>query len=373
MEWTWLRDLRRLLRRIDGVSVVVLLLLLAVGCLFIYGTGQKAGGEFAGYWVRQVQWILLGGGAFLVACCVDYRRLGRWAWLLYGVSLALLVAVLLWGLRINQARSWLPVFGKTLQPAELAKPGTLLLIAWLASRPAFRLERGWRVLPLLAVTAAPVLLVGLQPDWGTALVFVPMVLAVAFVAGLSWRWIAGGLLVLAVVAPVLYKTCLATHQKNRIRTFLRPSEDVSSAGWNAHQSLLAVGSGGLHGKGFQKGTQHVLGFLPRNVAPTDFIFSVVAEETGFLGAGALVVAFAVLVLRCLKAAAVARDDFGAYLAVGVAAMFFTHAYINAGMTVRAFPIIGIPLPFVSYGGSFMLNTMLSAGLVQSVYTRRQET
>lgn len=224
--------------------------------------------------------------------------------------------------------------------------------------------------PLLLVAAVPVLLVGLQPDWGTALVFVPMALAVVLVAGLGWRWIACGLLLVVVAAPMLYRTCLAPHQKARIRTFLRPSEDVSRTGWNAHQSLLAVGSGGLRGKGFQKGTQHVLGFLPRNVAPTDFIFSVVAEESGFLGAGGLVVAFAVLVLRCLRTAALARDDFGAYLAVGVAAMFLTHAYINAGMTVRAFPIIGIPLPFVSYGGSFMLNTMISAGLVQSVYVRR---
>jgi rod shape determining protein RodA len=365
------RDCFRLLRRLDPLFVLAMLLLLAAGCLFIYGTGNQAGGGFSHYWVRQLVWVGLGAVCFLVLCCANYQSAGRWAWFVYGIGIALLVLVLVAGERINQARSWLPAaFGVTLQPAELAKPATLLLVAWLASRRALRLNHGWHVLPLLFVAAVPVGLVGLQPDWGTAMVFVPLVLAIVFVAGLSWRWIAGGALLLAAAAYIGYQHALAPYQRERIRTFLQPSADITAAGWNAHQSLVAVGSGGLWGKGFMRGTQHVLGFLPRPVAPTDFIFSVVAEESGFIGAAAMVSAFIALLLGCFRAATVAADDFGAYLATGFAALLTVHAFVNIGMTIRMAPIIGIPLPFVSYGGSFMLSTMACAGLVQSVYVRR---
>jgi len=218
--------------------------------------------------------------------------------------------------------------------------------------------------------AIPAVLICLQPDWGTALVFVPFTVVIVFLAGIPWKWVAGGCLAVLLAGPLIYQT-LEPHQKNRIRTFVQPSQDVSDAGWNAHQSLLAVGSGGLWGKGFMKGTQHVLGFLPRTVAPTDFIFSVIAEEAGFVGAGAVVCAFLGVILCCLRTAALASDDLGCYVAAGVAAVIFTHVYINIGMTVQAAPIIGIPLPFVSYGGSFMVSVMICAGMVQSVHVRRR--
>jgi rod shape determining protein RodA len=243
-------------------------------------------------------------------------------------------------------------------------------------------------------------LIGLQPDYGTALVFVPFTLAVVFAAGLTWRWILLGVAAAAVVLPLAYPR-LADHQKDRIKVFLEPpadgaiallsplvsddrqeglveakehffkrSESAVDTDWNAHQSLLAVGSGGMWGKGFMRGTQHVLGFLPRTVAPTDFIFSVIAEEAGFAGAGAVLCAFMGLILCMLRTATLACDEFGTYLACGVAVLFFTHVFINVGMTMQAAPIIGIPLPFVSYGGSFMLGTMVCAGLAQSVHVRR---
>jgi len=193
---------------------------------------------------------------------------------------------------------------------------------------------------------------------------------VIFVSGLAWKWLLLGLILGVALTVPVYQFGLASRQQDRIRTFLHPSNDISDAGWNAHQSLLAVGSGGFTGKGFMKGTQNVLGFLPRTVAPTDFVFSVVAEENGFIGAAVIMISLIGIVICCLRTAMVAADDFGAYLSVAVAALFFLHTYINVGMTIQAAPIIGIPLPFVSYGGSFMLSCMICAGLIQSVYIRR---
>ncbi len=403
MNKTKLHHCLRPLLRVDPIMVVLVVVLLATGLFFIYGTGQETGGRLGDYWVRQVCWVMLGWLCFAVVCCVDYRVLGRWSWLIYGVGIALLLCVEFWGVSVHHAQSWLrlPGLGMVVQPAEIAKPTTILFLAWLASRSLLRLHRFWLVVVVGLGMVVPLVLVLLQPDWGTALVFVPATLAILLVAGMPWKWFAVGLLVVALLAPILY-TNLRPHQKNRINTFLAPysnvgvmvvtsmvpqavgeqwknkvevffdaSNSVADAGWNAHQSLLAVGSGGLWGKGFMKGTQHVLGFLPRTVAPTDFIFSVVAEEAGFMGAGAVVCAFAGLILCCLRTAILASDDFGRYLSVGIATFFFTHTYINIGMTIQAAPIIGIPLPFVSYGGSFMLSTMICAGLVQSVHVRRK--
>ncbi len=365
------RSLIDWLKQLDFTLLLLTSMLLFAGCLFIYGVGQEAGGEFVRYWVKQLMWLGLGMGAFVAVVCVDYRLWGRWSWLLYTGGVALLVLVLVVGREVHGARSWLVVPGGTLQPAEVMKPATVLLLAWVGSRPALELKHVGHVGILGVVAACPVLLVALQPDWGTCLTFIPVFLAIVFAGGLRWRWLVLAVLMAVVSAPLVYEFGLAPHQQQRIRTFLHPSEDVSDSGWNAHQSLLAVGSGGVWGKGYMRGTQHVLGFLPRTVAPTDFIFSVVAEESGFVGAGAMVCAFVGVILCCLRTAAVAADRFGAYLATGVAALFFIHAFVNVGMTVGVAPIIGIPLPFVSYGGSFMLCCMIALGLVQNVHMRRQ--
>ncbi|MBT3377771.1 MAG: rod shape-determining protein RodA [Lentisphaerae bacterium] len=359
--------------KMDVVMLLLMAFLLATGCAFIYGVGQKAGGRFTSYWLDQLLFVGLGSTCFLAVCLIDYRFLGRWSWLLYLGSIVLLSLVWLIGWSANQAQSWLvlPVIGKRIQPAEMAKPATVLFAAWVTSRPILLAGKLRFVVPALAVAAVPVVLIGMQPDLGTALVFGPAILSIIFIAGVPWKWIAGAVIAAGLLVRPIHDR-LDDHQKARIQTFLNPSADVSGVSWNAHQSLLAVGSGGMTGKGFMKGTQHVLGFLPRTVASTDFIFSVIAEELGFVGALAIVCSFIGLVLCCLRTAALASDPLGAFVAVGIAAIFFTHAYINIGMTIRAAPIIGIPLPFVSYGGSFLVSAMILAGLVQSVHVRRKE-
>jgi rod shape determining protein RodA len=361
-------------RAFDPYMLVLMAVLIATGLLFVYGAGRQIGGRLAGYWIRQVLWIGVGLAAFVTAASVDYRRLsGLWAWLLYASGIALLVLVLVAGREINGARSWLPVLGMTLQPAEFAKPTTVLFLAWMASRRVFHFARLLDLGVFGLAVMLPALLVAKQPDWGTALVFAPAGLAVAFAAGLSWRALAAGAAIAVLGGYAAYSRLLEPRQRERIHTFLQPSADVTDAGWNARQSLLAVGSGGVWGKGFMRGDQHALGYLPRKVAPTDFIFSVIGEETGFVGAGAVVCAFLGILLCCLRTAVGAPDRFGALLCVGVAGLIVTHMFINIGMTIQIAPIVGIPLPLVSYGGSFMISMMASLGLVQSVYGARADT
>lgn len=377
------------------------LLLLFAGLLFIYGVGQEVGGDFAKQWQRQILHVALGVCAYVGFALMDYRRLAEWSWAGYLLALVLLVLVLSpAGVVRNYSRSWLPLpgLGVPLQPSELAKPAVLLFVAWLASHPLVRTVRLHCVVPCLAAVSVPMGLILLQPDFGTAIVYLPFTLAIAFTAGLRWRWILLAAILVAMVGVLFYPR-MRRYQQDRIKVFLdapsslalavaapflpeRVQEEAdrrhaaffrqASDTWNAQQSLLAVGSGALWGKGFMKGTQHVLGFLPRNVASSDFVFSVIGEETGFVGAVGVVCAFLGILLCALRTAASAGDDLGCYLAVGVATLLFTHAFINIGMTVKAAPIVGIPLPFVSHGGSFMLCTMACAGLVQSVHVRRYE-
>lgn len=361
-------DARRMSLPLLGVSGV----LLAVGVLFIYGTGHQTGGRFALLWVRQVQWICLGSGAMLVAAFLDYRWLGRYSWLVYLGTLALLGLVLVIGIKVNGARSWLRIGpGMNLQPSELAKLGVMIPVAYLASRPYMQLQRWRELVPFAFLAAPPVLLIGLQPDYGSALSILPFVVGIVFVSGLRWRIIWISLAAVLVFSPAMYRYGLADHQKERLRVFLNPGAASRDASWNARQSLLAVGSGGLRGKGYMRGTQNVLGFLPRTVAPSDFVFSVIAEETGFVGSTAVVGLLATFVILCVYVASKAPDRFGRNLAAGIAILVSTHIYINVGMTVGMAPIIGIPLPFVSYGGSFMILMMSCLGILQSIYIRRE--
>lgn len=368
---TWWEYALERLRRINILLALLCAVLLIAGVLFIHGAGQQMGGKYAGLWERQVAWICLGLVAHTGVILINFRTLGRYSWIVYGVGTLLLASVLIFGTEINNARSWLALGPFTLQPSELMKPAAIVALAWAASRPGIRMQRGDRILVLAALTAIPVGLIARQPDHGTALVFLPIAGVMLFLGGLRWKWIGLAALLVALAAPVGYQFALAPHQRERIRTFLEPSADIRNAGWNAHQSMLAVGSGGFSGKGYMQGTQYVLGYLPQTVASTDFIFSVIAEETGFVGASALLACFLGVILCCLRAAAVSSDSFGAYTAAAVAALLAIHVFVNVGMTIRVAPIIGIPLPLVSYGGSFMLGTLISLGLVQNVCVTRR--
>jgi len=387
--------LRGMVKRLRGMNWWLTLSvagLLAVGVLFIYSACHTRLDQAATLHKRQMVWALWGWLGYFGAALLDYRRVRDLAASFYVLSVGLLVAVLLVGTRIYGAQRWLMLFGVGIQPSEIAKLSFILASACLLVPAAGRFGRppawGWN----LALAAVPMVLIMRQPDLGTALAFVPMALAMLFAGGVPLRplvtltllgLIGAGLIVAAVVLPhrlglpperqeqIFRVVGLSAYQRERIETFLQPGKDPLGAGWNQRQSELAVGSGGLTGKGYRRGTQNVLGYLPKTVAPTDFIFSVIAEETGFMGAATVLALYAVLVFGGLYAAVVAPDRLGRVLCVGVVALLFTHVFVNIAMTVGLLPIVGLPLPLLSYGGTFMVCTMVGLGLVQSVYMRRR--
>lgn len=366
----------RVLLAQDWVAVAVAAGLMAVGLTFIYSAswrGEETG--IVGAWFsKQIWWAALGAGVAVALVAVDYRVWIRHAWWVYAGSLVLLVLVLVAGKKVYGAYRWLVVFGVPVQPSEFAKVALVLVLARVLGGGALAPRSLGAVAVALLLAGLPFLLIAVEPDLGTAAVLVPTVAAMLFAAGAALRHLFGlGLLGLGAAAAALSplgKFMLGDYQRERILTFLDPSRDPLGSGWNALQSAIAVGSGGLSGKGFLNGTQNVLGFLPRTVSPTDFIFPVIAEETGFIGASLLLLAFAALLSCYVRTAWIAKDPAGGLLATGIAGLLFSHVFVNIGMTIGLLPITGLPLPLVSSGGSFMVSTLAGFGLVQSVHVRR---
>lgn len=360
--------LRSFFSRFDLLQILPAAGLLMTGVLFIYGTGQQIGGIYALHWERQLLWIGIGLVFWLAFSLFDYRHYGVLALLLYPFGLFLLIYVLAAGDVRYGARRWLEIGGVSLQPSEIVKLLTIVLASWIFSLERFRITR-WKSLGILVLLAAvPGFLIFRQPNLSTALTLVFGLFAVAFAAGLRLRIILIGLVVFTVCAPVGY-SMLRPYHKARIHVFLNPGADPLNKGWNQMQSELAVGSGGLTGKGFMQGTQNQLGYLPQTVSNSDFIFSVIAEETGFAGSILLLAMYVLLMISIFRTALIAPDDFGRYLCAGIGAVLALHSIVNIGMSIRLMPVTGLPLPLVSYGGTFMLATLSCLGMVQSVYAK----
>lgn len=360
------------LRRLDWISLGTMICLLGTGVVFIWsaGLGDSSGGSgLSRQWLKQLFFIGLGLPAYLVLAAFDYRRFRDWIPVVYGGSLALLVGVLFLGITIHGATSWYRIGGFTFQPSEVAKIGLILTTAAFLGDPLRNTRTPRTVLSTVGVALPPFLLILAQPDFGTAMILPCIVLSILFVSGLPWR-LMGLILVLVLLSLPVAWTQLKDYQKERILVFFDTNHDPLDAGWNKKQSMLAVGSGGLDGKGIGQGTQNILGFLPTTVAPTDFIFSVIAEEKGFFGCTWLISLYSLLFICLARTALRSPDPFGRCIAVGILTMLFMHVTINIAMTIGLMPIVGLPLPFVSYGGSFVLSMMLALGLAQSVYARR---
>jgi rod shape determining protein RodA len=349
---------------IDWVFLIAALLLAAIGvsALFSISGRESALAE------RQLVWIALGLVAMMTFLCVSYRTWGELSPLLYGLGLGALGIVLVAGHRVNGSKSWLQLAGLTFQPSELVKIFTVLLLARVAA--GFRREAAspGLMLALGAVVGAPLLLVIAQPDAGTALTFAAMLGVTLAIVGLSRRTWALLVAVALISSWVGWNHLLRDYQKDRIRTFLYPETDAQATGYQIIQSRIAIGSGGVLGKGYAAGTQSQLNFIPEK--HTDFVFPVVAEEWGFLGSMTVLGLYAVLFARGLRIALQARDAFGAYLVAGIMALIATHVLINLGMVTGLLPTIGIPLPLMSYGGSSMVSTLAGIGLILNVRMRR---
>ncbi|MBQ6352766.1 MAG: rod shape-determining protein RodA, partial [Lentisphaeria bacterium] len=335
---------------LDKLQFGAVLFLTCVGLVFIYSTGVQAG-DGGHFFRRQLIWLAVGGVAYF-GCAVPDLSLPRYrvfAALAYLATVVMLVLVLVpgVGIRVYGATRWLGAGSLRIQPSEFAKLGLILALSSLFSSMLFKIDRPGGPVAGALVTLLPAALIVIEPDLGSAIVCVPVFLTILFCAGLKWRFIFIGVLAAALLAGAVFfnetmriRPMLTNYQRNRIRTFLNPEFDRSGAGYNAYQAKLAVGSGGLTGKGIGEGTQNTLGFLPQTVANNDFIFSVIAEETGFFGALTLICAYILLLYSILRTAFVTEEVFGRSLCVGVAAMFFTHLFLNIGMSIGVMPITG---------------------------------
>jgi rod shape determining protein RodA len=356
---------RRLLFNVDWALLLSALLIAAIGVFTIYSATHS--GRSADLYLKQLYLIGLGMVALLLALLVDYRRLADRAFLLYGVVVVALLYVLRFSPVIAGTRRWILIGGVQLQPSELAKIVAALLMAKIFSES--RMETlGLR--DVLAPGAAVGLLAALiarEPDLGTAACLVPLFLAVAYLAGLRMKAVVA-LGVVALVAVAVAWPNLQDYQKKRVYTFLDPSLDPQGAGYQKIQSRIAVGSGGLMGKGWRQGSQAQLGYLPAR--HTDFVFSVLAEELGFLGVVVVLGLYLLVLWRMLETAQLARDRVGAFLAAGIAATFAFQVVYNVAMVAGLVPVKGLPLPLMSYGGSSILASLIAVGLILNVRMRR---
>jgi rod shape determining protein RodA len=320
----------------------------------------------------QAKWMLVGFGAVAALLVIDYRWLQTLAWPGYFAALGLLAGVAFAGKKVLGARRWLQLGGMQLQPSEFVKLAVIVVLARWFTRDETGARKGyyglfdlWRPFLLILV---PVALVMKQPDLGTALVTFAIAMTMVMFAKVKWRDLVIMLASGAFASVFAWKRLLKDYQKQRVLTFLDPGAYAKGAGYHAIQSVIAVGSGQWGGKGWGEGTQNQLAFLPEQ--HTDFIFSVWAEEHGFMGGVLLIALYAFLVLAALDVAANARDKFGSFLALGISALFFWHAFINIGMVTGVMPVVGVPLPLFSYGGSSVVADMLGIGILLNVSLRR---
>jgi len=340
------------------------------------------------YVKSQAIWIILGIGLAALLAVIDYEKWRAYRWWIYGLNIMLLLAVIFFGDAAKGATRWIPTpFGFSIQPSEFAKIFIVVTLAdFLADRKGKLNNYTDFIMPFLFVLV-PMLLIFKQPDLGTTLVFVAIFVGMMFVAGANPRkfggLLLGGVLIVGVALWLHFSTTLPgwlhwaqglplpmqDYQLKRLTIFMNPAADMSGDGYHIIQSIWAIGSGGLWGKGYQMGTQGQLNFLPEH--HTDFIFSVVGEEFGFIGTITLLFIFLIFLLRSLSIALKARDTYGMLIATGIVSMFTFHILVNIGMTSGIMPVTGIPLPFISAGGSAMLSNMVAVGLLLSVNLRRR--
>ena len=369
-----LRDaILRFFGRFDLMQIIPLALLLTIGMCFVHSTGQQVGGHHVELFSRQCVYLAVGVALWFVFIMVDYRWIGLFSVIFYPAVIAILVLVLLFGPVRNNTRRWIDIGPVSLQPSELGKMAVLFAVAWLASFKKVNINKIWWIGAVLLLTVVPFFLIYLEPDLGTAIVLIPLAAAILFAANLRWIYIVI-ITVFCIGGPIIaYNSpILKNYQKKRIAMFINPEDDRYGGGWNVIQAEIAVGTGGMTGKGYRQGTHTMLGYLPPKVADSDFIFPVIAEETGFAGTFSLILLYGLLLFSILRTALLAPDLFGRYLCVGIAAILMTHVFINIGMCIRLVPVTGLPLPFISYGGTVLVAMLCYLGIAQSVYAHRND-
>ncbi len=392
---------------IDRLQLAVLGGLMLIGTMFIYSATMANAAEmlkpwYSQTWFHQIIWYALGLGAGTAICLVDYHPLARWSIVVYWATIFCLIAVLIphvGSMRFG-ARRWIDLGFFQFQPSEFAKVAFILAMAHFLSRPEeelYQLNNFWKGIGLMLLPAALILK---EPDLGSALVLLPTGLVMMFVAGTPKQYLVqliGAVSLLAALflvdavflPPGWWQVSMQPYQRNRLLVYFgrdythfappnatpaelqRLRQQQLDDEYNVRQALISVGSGGLAGKGWRQGTQNALGYLPRAVAHNDFIFSVIAEEEGFVGSVTVLALYAVILFTGLRIAGQARDRLGKLVAVGVVTLIFSHVFINIGMNIRIMPVTGVPLPLLSYGGSSVLCSLIALGLMQNIYIHRK--
>jgi rod shape determining protein RodA len=363
-----LRIDRRLFSHFEWPLLMIVMAIVGCGLATIMSATSTAGGGLSSTVMRQGFWTGIGLAVLIASQAFDYRLLTRYGYIVYGGAVGLLLAVLWFGTSGGGAQRWLPLGPVRVQPSELMKVALVLaLVRYLHRRVGERRLSAGTLAGAVCIIAVPAYLVLIQPDLGTVVALGLGAFTVLVVGGLPLRIVVAGALAVSLVAPYGWKL-LKPYQQERILSFLDPQRDPLGAGYHVIQSKIAIGSGMLHGKGYLQGTQNHLHFIPEQ--HTDFIFSVFAEEWGFIGSMLLLALYAALILRGMVIATKARDNLGALLAAGLTSTIFWQVVVNIAMTTGWLPVVGITLPFLSYGGSSMVALMLTVGLMMNVSMRR---
>lgn len=353
----------------DRILAYITVLAAVMGLVAVYSATLSYGG--ISNIAVQTGACLVGVAIMVLISRFDYEQFNLMVIPIFAFSIFLLVLVLIIGTGADEvgAKSWIRFGPVGIQPAEIAKVGFIITFGYHLSKK----EKSVNSIPTLVGLAAHLLvflaLIMLQPDAGSAMVFVFIFIVLLFAAGLSLKLIIPALLIGAASLPFVYKFALSPYQQHRIQVFLNPELDPLGKGYNVIQSKIAVGSGGLFGKGYLQGTQNQMGFLPAK--HTDFIFSTIAEEFGFVGAAVVVIVLLIIISRCFMVSIRSQNRFGRYIAAGVGAMLLFHTLENVGMCIGLMPVTGIPLPFFSYGGTSILTNLIAIGLVLSVSRRNK--
>lgn len=361
----------RLIRKLDFTLIAIVIGIVVISLIVIGSATHINTPSDDRYWYVQRQGIFALLNCMLVFFVLhfDYKVLQRYGNALYILNLVMLVAVMLMGQSALGAQRWIQIGPITLQPSEFSKIIMIISLASMLDKRTGKLNTFKDLLPVAAYVGLPFILVMKQPDLGTSLVFMAIFLGMTFVAGVNLRLLMTIFGIGAAFMPIFWHF-LKDYQKMRIMVFMDPNVDPLGSGYHIIQSKIAIGSGMLFGKGLFGGTQSQLNFLPEN--HTDFIFAVIGEELGFIGAAFVLILYLIMLYRAAKIANAARDNFGSLLAVGITSMWIFHVLVNVGMTAGIMPVTGIPLPLMSYGVSSLTTNLLAVGILLNIYMRRQK-
>ena len=360
---------KRELKNIEWSILVIAIILSIIGLVALFSATQETEHD---EFYKQCIWLVVSIVIMIVVTLIDYELLVKISPFIYGLFIILLIAVL-FTTPVNGASSWFDIGFFSFQPGEFAKVFVILFLAFamrkIQERSRQDINRPTRLLISLAIVGLPILLIIMQPDFGTAAAFIVATVMMLIVGGIDKKYIIASIILVVVSVPIIYNFILPEHAKTRIDIFLNPESDPRGAGYNIIQSKLAIGAGGLTGMGLFKGNQTQLGFLyPKT---TDFIFAVIGEEMGFIVAGIVILLNIIIMTKSIKIAKSINDETGGYLAIGIVGIFLFHTLENIGMTMGLLPITGVPLLFVSYGGSSTITSFILIGILLNISSQRK--